>query len=187
MTVSGPGRAEADSVDPAVFRHVLGHFCTGVTIVTGLGDDGLPAGLACQSFTSLSLDPPLVLICPGRTSTSWPRIERAGRFTVNVLAEDQQDVSTAFGSRDGAKFTAAPWQITDRGAVVLDNVLAWVHCEIDAAHDGGDHQIVVGAVRELRVLRDDGPLLFFRGCYGLPNRRERTVRPAAAVADSRPR
>ncbi|OHV39017.1 MULTISPECIES: 3-hydroxy-9,10-secoandrosta-1,3,5(10)-triene-9,17-dione monooxygenase reductase subunit [Pseudofrankia] len=160
--------AEADDVDPATFRRVLGHFCTGVTIITSLDDDGTPAGLACQSFTSLSLDPPLVLICPGRSSTSWPRIERTGRFTVNVLAEDQQDVSVAFGSRTAAKFDAVPWHTTDRGAVVLDDVLAWVHCDIDATYDGGDHQIVVGAVRQMHILRDHGPLLFFRGDYGLP-------------------
>lgn len=169
-TVSGPlpRGAEVDVVDPTVFRQVLGHFCTGVTIITGLDDSGAPAGLACQSFTSLSLDPPLVLICPGRDSTSWPRIERAGRFTVNVLAEDQRDVSVAFGSRTGAKFDAAPWHVTSAGAVVLENVLAWLYCDIDAAYDGGDHKIVVGAVREMRIQRDHGPLLFFRGGYGLP-------------------
>jgi 3-hydroxy-9,10-secoandrosta-1,3,5(10)-triene-9,17-dione monooxygenase reductase component len=161
---------QQSGVDPADFRQVLGHFCTGVTIVTALDDDDAPAGLACQSFTALSLDPPLVLICPGRGSTSWPRIERTGRFTVNVLAEDQQHVSVAFGARTGPKFDAAPWAVTDSGAVVLTGVLAWVDCDIDAVHDGGDHQIVVGAVRELRIQRDHRPLLFFRGGYGLPAR-----------------
>jgi 3-hydroxy-9,10-secoandrosta-1,3,5(10)-triene-9,17-dione monooxygenase reductase component len=114
MTASNPIRpgAEADDVDPATFRQVLGHFCTGVTIVTSCDETGEPAGLACQSFTSLSLDPPLV--------------------------------------------------------VVLDDVLAWVHCDIEAVHDGGDHQIVVGAVRQLHILRDHGPLLYFRGAYGVP-------------------
>ncbi|ONH30772.1 flavin reductase family protein [Pseudofrankia asymbiotica] len=170
MTTSGlvAYGAEADDVDPGTFRRVLGHFCTGVTIVTSLDDSGSPAGLACQSFTSLSLDPPLVLICPGRSSTSWPRIQRTGRFTVNVLAEDQQDVSVAFGSTSARKFDAVPWHTTDRGAVVLDNVLAWVHCDIEATYDGGDHQIVVGAVRQMHILRDHGPLLYFRGDYGLP-------------------
>jgi 3-hydroxy-9,10-secoandrosta-1,3,5(10)-triene-9,17-dione monooxygenase reductase component len=160
--------AEADGVDAATFRTVLGHFCTGVTIITSLDESGSPAGLACQSFTALSLDPPLVLICPGRNSTSWPRIERSGQFTVNVLAQDQQHVSVAFGSRTGPKFDAISWRATDRGAVVLDDVLAWVHCDIDAVHDGGDHHIVVGAVRQMRILRDHGPLLFFRGSYGVP-------------------
>jgi 3-hydroxy-9,10-secoandrosta-1,3,5(10)-triene-9,17-dione monooxygenase reductase component len=169
---------DVDGVDPAVFRHVLGHFCTGVTIVTSLDDDGAPAGLACQSFTSLSLDPPLVLICPGRGSTSWPRIERTGRFAVNVLAEDQQHVSVAFGSRTATKFDGLPWHVTDRGAVVFDDVLAWVDCDIKAVHDGGDHQIVVGAVREMRVLRDHGPLLYFRGGYGLPDPTDPTDLPA---------
>lgn len=162
--------ARADGVDPSTFRTVLGHFCTGITIITGLDDSGSPFGLACQSFSSLSLDPPLVLICPGRNSTSWPRIERTGRFTVNVLAEDQQDVSAAFGSRTGAKFDATSWHVTDDGAVVLDNVLVWLYCDVQAAHDGGDHQIVVGAVRQMKILRDHGPLLFFRGSYGFPAR-----------------
>jgi len=160
----------ANAVDPAAFRKVLGHFCTGVTVIAGADETGIPSGLACQSFTALSLDPPLVLVCPGRGSTSWPHIERTGRFTVNVLAEDQQHVSAAFGSRTGAKFDAAPWRVTARGAVVLDDVLAWLDCDIDAIHDGGDHQIVVGAVRELCVMRDHGPLLFFRGSYGVPAR-----------------
>jgi 3-hydroxy-9,10-secoandrosta-1,3,5(10)-triene-9,17-dione monooxygenase reductase component len=171
--------ADEELVDPATFRQVLGHFCTGVTIVTGLDASGSPAGLACQSFTSLSLDPPLVLICPGRNSTSWPLIERTGRFTVNVLAEDQEDVSVAFGSRTGAKFDAASWHVTETGAVVLNRVLAWVHCDITAAYDGGDHQIVVGSVRQMRILRDHGPLLFFRGGYGLP-----TARPEQNVLSS---
>ncbi|MDT3443274.1 MULTISPECIES: flavin reductase family protein [unclassified Pseudofrankia] len=177
--------AEADNVDPTTFRKVLGHFCTGITIVTGLDGSGSPFGLACQSFTSLSLDPPLVLICPGRSSTSWPRIEQTGRFTVNVLAEDQQDVSTAFGSKTAAKFDAVPWHATDRGAVVLDNVLAWVHCDIDATYDGGDHQIVVGAVRQMHILRDHGPLLYFRGGYGLPARPDQNGTSTVSAVEDR--
>ena len=167
MTASRLGEhdVEARGVDPATFRQVLGHFCTGIAIITGLDDSGAPFGLACQSFSSLSLDPPLVLFCPGRNSTSWPPIQRTGQFTVNILAEDQQDVSAAFGSRTGAKFNSTSWHVTDRGAVVLDNVLVWLRCDIQAAYDGGDHQIIVGAVRQMEILRDHGPLLFFRGSY----------------------
>jgi 3-hydroxy-9,10-secoandrosta-1,3,5(10)-triene-9,17-dione monooxygenase reductase component len=153
-------------VDPALFRHALSHFCTGVTVMAGLDGDE-PVGLACQSFSSLSLDPPLVLFCPGRNSTSWPRIRAGGRFAVNVLAEDQQKICMAFGSPTGAKFTSTPWRTTDGGAVVIGGVLAWLDCTIEAVHDGGDHEIVVGRVQELRVERDHRPLLYFRGRYVL--------------------
>ncbi|WP_281248798.1 flavin reductase family protein [Saccharopolyspora flava] len=145
---------------------MLGCFCTGVTVVAGMRDGG-PAGFACQSFSAVSLDPPLVLICPGRESMSWPRIRSSGRFTVNVLAEDQRDVCTAFGSRQGAKFNAVEWRTGGAGEVVLDGTLAWIHCEIDSIHDGGDHEIVVGRVDSLHVERQGRPLLFFRGGHEL--------------------
>lgn len=153
-------------VDATDFRHALGHFCTGVTVMTGL-DGADPVGLACQSFSSLSLDPPLVLFCPGRTSTSWPRIRRGGRFAVNVLAEDQPEVCAAFGSSTAAKFAATRWRVTEGGAVVIKDVLAWLDCTVEAIHDGGDHEIVVGRVQELRVERDHRPLLYFRGRHVL--------------------
>ncbi|MFB4303889.1 3-hydroxy-9,10-secoandrosta-1,3,5(10)-triene-9,17-dione monooxygenase reductase subunit [Actinomadura sp. NTSP31] len=153
-------------VDAQTFRNVLGHFCTGVTVVAGL-DRGEPVGLACQSFTSLSLDPPLVLFCPGRTSTSWPRIRNGGRFSVNVLADDQRDVCAAFGATSAPKFSVVGWRRTAAGAVVLDGVLTWLDCSIEAVHDGGDHDIVVGRVRELGVERDHRPLLFYRGRHDL--------------------
>lgn len=148
------------------YRNVLGHFCTGITVVTGV-EDGRPAGFACQSFSAVSLDPPLVLICPGRESTSWPRIRSGDRFTVNVLAVDQREVCEAFGSRQGAKFDAVGWRIGPGGEVLLDGVLAWIHCEIESIHDGGDHEIVVGRVASLRAERTGHPLLFFRGRHEL--------------------
>ncbi len=154
------------SVDPRTFRTVLGHFCTGVTVIAGR-DGAEAAGLTCQSFSSLSLDPPLVLFCPSRTSRSWPRIRQGGRFSVNVLAEDQQDVCEAFGSPTGTKFDGIGWRLTPGGAVVIDGVLAWLDCSIERVHDGGDHEIVIGRVRELRVERDHRPLLFYRGGHDL--------------------
>ncbi|GAA3146819.1 flavin reductase family protein [Planomonospora alba] len=156
----------ATSIDARDFRTVLGHFCTGVTVITGL-DGTEPVGLTCQSFSSLSLDPPLVLFCPSRTSRSWPRIRHGGRFSVNVLAEDQQEVCEAFGSPGGTKFDAVGWRLTPGGAVVIDGVLAWLDCSIECVHGGGDHEIVVGRVRELRVERDHRPLLFYRGGHDL--------------------
>ncbi|MFE8013898.1 flavin reductase family protein [Streptomyces antibioticus] len=151
------------SVNARMFRTVLGQFATGVTVITGLDSDER-LGLACQSFSSLSLDPPLVLFCAGRTSTSWPRIRRSGRFGVNILAEDQREVCAAFGSTSAPKFDVVGSRRTPGGTVVLDGVLAWLGCAIEAVHEGGDHDIVVGRVRELRMERqDDGPLLYFRG------------------------
>lgn len=153
--------------DARQFRYTLGNFCSGVTVITGLSSDGVPIGFACQSFTSLSIDPPQVLVCPGKNSTSWPRIAATGRFTANVLASDQQAVCVAFGSSTGTKFESAPWT-SRHGAVLIANALAWIDCDIEAVHDGGDHHIVVGAVRELRVEREnESPLIFFRGRYGL--------------------
>lgn len=153
--------------DARQFRHALGNFCSGVTVIAGLSSDGHPIGFACQSFSSLSIDPPQVLVCPGKTSRSWPRIAAAGRFTVNVLAHDQQEICVAFGSSTAAKFETVPWSIR-HGAVLIPNALAWIDCDIKAIHDGGDHHIVVGGVRDLCVVReDDAPLVFFRGNYGL--------------------
>jgi len=150
---------------PAEMRRVLGHFCTGVTIVTGLPGDE-PVGLACQSFTSVSLEPPLVLICVAHTSTSWPRIRRTGRFCVNVLADDQQHVSACFGRSGGDKFADLRWHPTPWGPSI-DGVLATVMCDITETRPAGDHDVVIGHVRELVTHRVSRPLLFFRGQYGL--------------------
>ncbi|MGW9131840.1 flavin reductase family protein [Streptomyces sp. NPDC055681] len=154
------------SVNARMFRTVLGQFATGVTVITGLDGDE-PVGLACQSFSSLSLDPPLVLFCPGRSSTSWPRIRASGRFGVNVLAEDQRAVCEAFGSTNASKFDAVASRRTPAGTVVIDGVLAWLGCTVETVYDGGDHDIVVGRVHELRVERQDRPLLYFRGGHDL--------------------
>lgn len=159
-----------DVIDTTTFRSALGSFCSGVTVITGMSADDTPVGLACQSFSSLSLDPPLVLICLGKQSRSWAAIAETGRFTVNVLSQDQEHASRAFGSSTGRRFEAVEWQVRE-GAVVLDDVLAWIDCSIHAIHDGGDHHIIVGAVRRLAVERPTHqPLVFFRGAYGLnPN------------------
>ncbi|SNR57482.1 3-hydroxy-9,10-secoandrosta-1,3,5(10)-triene-9,17-dione monooxygenase reductase component [Haloechinothrix alba] len=152
------------AVDAARFRTVLGHFCTGVTVVTGYGPDG-PVGFACQSFAALSLDPPYVLFCPGKTSRAWPVIEAAGYFAVNVLGESQRDVSTVFGSPGDDRFSRVGWTRAESGAPLLDGALTWIDCAVETVHDAGDHFIVVGRVRELGDLADDRPLLFYRGRY----------------------
>lgn len=151
-------------VDSGRFRTVLGHFCTGVTVVSGTGADG-PVGFACQSFAALSLDPPLVLFCPGKGSRAWPAIEASGHFAVNVLAESQKDVSTVFGSRGVDKFSGLRWHPAGSGAPLIDGVLTWVDCAIEAVHDAGDHYIVVGRVLALGETKNERPLLFYRGGY----------------------
>ncbi len=143
---------------------MLGHFTTGVTVVTADHPDG-PAGLAIGSFFSVSLDPPLVGFCPAKTSSSWPRIRDTGTFCVNVLAEDQEELCRTFAGKEPDKFKGVGWRPSARGAPRLTDVLAWIECDIEAIHDAGDHEIVVAAVRELAVEREVGPLVFFRGGY----------------------
>ena len=118
------------------------------------------------SFTSISLDPPLVALFPDKSSTTWPRIARAGRFCVNVLASDQQDLCRHFAARGGDKFAGVSHRLSANGSPVLDDVVAWIDCTLHAVHEAGDHFIVLGRVRELDIARADEPLLFFRGQYG---------------------
>ena len=152
--------------DPAEFRRVLGHYPTGVTVVTAVSEAG-PVGLAIGSFGSVSLEPPLVMFCPGKSSNSWPVIEASGSFCVNVLAEDQADVSSLFAGRDVDKFAAVAWGTRATGSPVIEGCLAWIDCTIETTHEGGDHWIVVGRVVDLGVGRpDDTPLIFFKGGYG---------------------
>ena len=157
-------------VEAQQMRRVMGHFATGVTIVTGLDitsdDGGEPVGFACQSFTSVSLDPPLVLFCAASTGRSWPRMQAAGVFSVNVLAEDQLALCKVFASGSDDKFAGLDWRPTLWGPS-LDNVLATVHCTIETVHSAGDHDVVIGRVRELVTHRDAAPLVFFRGEFGL--------------------
>ena len=152
-------------IDAAHFRTVLGHFPTGVTVVTAMGPDG-PAGLAVGSFFSVSLDPPLVGFCPNKASGNWPAIRDAGVFCVNILAEDQEDLCRVFAAKGGDKFRGIGWHPSSTGSPRLNDVLAWIDCEIDAIHDAGDHDVCIGRVKELDVERREGPLVFFRGGYG---------------------
>ena len=152
--------------DSAEFRRVLGHYPTGVTVVTAVFD-GDPVGLAIGSFGSVSLEPPLVMFCPGKSSNSWPAIEASGSFCVNVLAEDQAAVSSLFAGRDADKFADVSWGTRATGSPVIEGCLAWIDCTIETTHEGGDHWIVVGRVADLGVGRpDSGPLIFLKGGYG---------------------
>ena len=152
-------------IDQRAFRDTLGRFCTGVVLVTAV-DGADPVGFAAQSFVSLSLDPPLVAVCPARTSSSWPRIRAAGRFCINVLGADQRALCDAFARSGGDKFAGVPWTPAPSGAPRIDDVLAWIDCDLEVEHDAGDHTIAVGRVRALEAGRDAAPLLFFAGGYG---------------------
>jgi 3-hydroxy-9,10-secoandrosta-1,3,5(10)-triene-9,17-dione monooxygenase reductase component len=151
--------------DAATFRTVLGHFCSGITIVTAV-DEGEPVGLTCQSFASVSLDPPLVLFVPAKGSNSWPRIRHAGHFCANVLEEEQEELGRRFAIRGADKFAGVGWRPGLTGAPILDGCLAYVECEVEAVHEAGDHDIAVGRVIDLGVGGEGSPLLFYRGGYG---------------------
>lgn len=154
------------SFDAARFRQVLGHFATGITVVTAVDGHG-PVGFTCQSFSSLSLEPPLVVFAPANDSSSWPRIKAAGHFAVNILSEDQEDVCRRFATRGADKFAGCGWHSApSTGAPILGGVLAWIDCTIEAEHEGGDHLLVVGRVHGLEIVHEGKPLLFFRGGYG---------------------
>jgi 3-hydroxy-9,10-secoandrosta-1,3,5(10)-triene-9,17-dione monooxygenase reductase component len=150
--------------DEAQFRTVLGHFATGVTIVTAI-DDGEPVGMAANSFTSVSLDPPLVLFCAANSSSTWPRIQRSRAFAVNILGEHQESVSRLFATKGADRFGTVAWRIGVGGSPVLEDVLAYLDCRIDSEHEAGDHVIVVGRVLDLGIAVDASPLLFHRGAY----------------------
>jgi len=158
-------------VDPGVLREVLGHFASGVTVVTAVTDDG-PIGFTCQSFSSLSLEPPLVAFAPARTSRTWPRLREIGQFCVNVLAEGQDDLSQRFARSGPDKFDGAQWTLSPHGNPVLDGVVAWIDGELWAEYDGGDHTIAVARVLDLGAHPDRHPLLYHRGSYGLLHRSE---------------
>jgi len=158
--------AELPAVDPLRLREVLGHFASGVTVVTAHPAGG-PIGFTCQSFSSLSLDPPLVMFAPARTSRTWPRLRDIGRFCVNVLAEGQNELSTRFARSGSDKFAGVPWRPSRHGSPVLDGVVAWIDCALWAEYDGGDHTLVAARVLDLAADDERRPLLFHRGAYGL--------------------
>ncbi|MEU4245353.1 flavin reductase family protein [Actinoplanes sp. NPDC026619] len=152
-------------LDRALFRRVMAHFCSGVVVVTADAAPH-PVGLTCQSFSSLSLEPPLILFSVARTSRSWPAIRAAGKFAVNILHAGQREHSQAFAVSGGDKFAGSRWRPGRHGTPLLPEALAHIECRLEAVHDGGDHHIVIG-----RVLDLDGsdeprdPLLYFRSEY----------------------
>jgi 3-hydroxy-9,10-secoandrosta-1,3,5(10)-triene-9,17-dione monooxygenase reductase component len=162
--LGAPG-GEGRGIEVGRFREVLGHFATGVTVVTAMDGDE-PVGFTCQAFASLSLEPPMVVLAPGKASSSWPRIAAAGQFCVNILAEGQEALCRDFAVSGGDKFAGVGWRPAGNGAPLLDGVLAWVECSFVRAHDAGDHELVVGLVHDMGVDPSRRPLLYYRGGFG---------------------
>ena len=147
------------------FRHVLGHYPTGVAVITAMTSAG-PVGMAVNSFTSVSLDPPLVLFCPAASSTTWPGLREARGWAVNLLEGSQSDISRQFAARDVDRFAGVSWSIASNGAPLLDDALAWLECSPEAEHEAGDHTVVIARVQRLAVhTTASDPLIFFRGRY----------------------
>ena len=151
-------------LDQARFREALGHFATGITIVTAT-DAGEPVGFSCQSFAALSLDPPMVILAPAKTSTSWPRIARAGSFCVNIIGEHQEAVCRAFAVSGGDKFDGIDWSPGVTGAPVITGSLAVVECTLGTIYEGGDHELVTGHVVTMEI-GEGSPLIFYRSGFG---------------------
>ena len=171
-----PDASAVPSVDPKQFRNVLGHFPTSVTIVTAIDTTGgtdQPVGLTIGSFTSVSLDPPLVGFLPGKDSDTWRAIEASGRFVVNDLNCMQGDICWRFAKsgNEDERFHGVGWRPAPSGAPILDKAVAWIDCTVEAVYEMGDHYFVLGRVTALDAdppeTDDEGfPLIFFKGTLG---------------------
>lgn len=154
--------------DPRSFRDAIGRFATGVAFVTA-APDGEPAGLIVNSFTSVSLEPPLVSFCPSRQSLTWSRMRRAAHFGVNVLARHHERFATCATPAGADRFAGLDWQPGRSGVPLLNDALASLECELVAEHAAGDHWIVLAAVRDLRISPLEEPLVFFGGSFRYPS------------------
>lgn len=153
------------TVDARALRRVAGHFPTGVTVVTTTLGDGRPCGLTVNSFTSVSLEPPVVLVCVARSARAHACVEATGRYLVNMLAEGQERVARVFASRSEDKFADVAWHRSPGGQPIFDGAHAWIECEVIARYPGGTtHTIYVGRVTALGTRRGR-PLVFHGGAY----------------------
>jgi flavin reductase (DIM6/NTAB) family NADH-FMN oxidoreductase RutF len=154
-------------ISPDDFRRVLSHFASGVTIVTTVDANHRPTGLTASAFTSVSLEPPLILVCVAHSSQSYPALVASGRFAVNFLRADQQEASRRFATskiESAAKFDGVPYRLGSLGLPLLDEALAYVECVTANRHEEGDHTVFIGRV-EACGTTDGAPLLYFRGKY----------------------
>jgi flavin reductase (DIM6/NTAB) family NADH-FMN oxidoreductase RutF len=165
MTETAKAQVPVD-IDPRRYREVLGHYPTGVALVTAMDDSGTPVGMIVGSFTSVSLDPPIVAYLPSTTSYAYARISTAKHFVINVLSAAQEDVCRRFASRIDDKWAGVTWKPSPNGAPILDEAVAWIECAVDSVIEVGDHYIVLGQILELAAINPQPPLLFFQGGYG---------------------
>ena len=151
-------------IDRSELRRVMGHFATGVAVITTRDVDGKPYGLTANALCSVSLTPPLLLVCVDKGAESHPAFERSRLFAVNVLALGHEELSRRFAVSGGDKFVDVPHRFGTTGVPLLEDVLAVVECRVVAVHEAGDHTIYIGEVEHLEASEGD-PLLFFRGQY----------------------
>ena len=151
-------------LDARKFRDIMGTFTTGVTIVTTM-DNETPYGITANSFTSVSLSPPLVMFCLGKSSTNFEAFMASDCFAVNILSAQQDALSTRFATFDGDRFDGLNWTTLDTGAPILENVIAAIDCRLEAKHDAGDHVIMLGLVVRAEVKNNEPPLVYFKGGY----------------------
>lgn len=154
------------SIDQRSFRKALGCFASGVTVIT-TSDPATraPLGVTVSAFSSLSLDPPLVLFCLGNKTSSLPAFQGFGHFAINILAEGQRDLSIRFASRSEDKWAGVAWEPGATGVPLLGGCLVNLECSVAAVHEGGDHLIFVGKVEGMRYQEGGSPLIYFRGGY----------------------
>jgi flavin reductase (DIM6/NTAB) family NADH-FMN oxidoreductase RutF len=152
------------AIDARELRNIMGHFATGVTVITTKNVDGKPFGLTANAFTSLSLDPPLVLICVDKTVDCYACFEESKVFVVNFLSEDQEHLSRRFATKGIEKFEGVPYRLGECGVPLLDGAMGYIECKLLNGYDGGDHTIYVGEILSAAA-SGDRPLLFFKGKY----------------------
>jgi 3-hydroxy-9,10-secoandrosta-1,3,5(10)-triene-9,17-dione monooxygenase reductase component len=153
-------------IDSETFRNVMANYPTGVCVVSAIDEAGLPCGLVIGSFTSVSLNPPLVGFFPGKNSGSWPLVQAAGKFCINILGSDQLAMCQQLATSGPDKFAGISHAPSGNGSPLLDNVIAWIDCDVFDVVEAGDHWFVMGRVQRMDVLREGDPLLFYRGQYG---------------------
>ena len=152
------------AVDAREIRNVMGHFATGVTVITTKDTTGKPFGLTVNSFTSLSLNPPLVVVCVDKTVDCYSCFDDSKVFAVNVLNEDQEELSRRFATKGIEKFEGIPWRMGENGSPLLDGVIGAIECKVAHSYEGGDHTIFLGEISSATA-NGDRPLLFFKGNY----------------------
>jgi len=154
------------AIEPLRFREALGHYASGITVITS-NIEGEPIGFTCQSFHSVSMNPPLVSFNVMSVSGSYPKIRQAGRFAVNILSDEQVGISNQFAQRGADKWRGVEWKESPLGNPLIAGSLHWLDCEIHAEHAAGDHLIVIGEVKalDLQEATSTKPLLYFKGQY----------------------